>query len=202
MQATRQTPPTAHVTRFDAALDGDVAAAGDVDALAAAPPMAEALRVALWIGAAAGVLTPDAAQGMQTTAQAWRKAETLGMQALRATAAGDGPLARQAARDLRRALAASRAGRLAAMGSWAARAAPPPGPGAMEENLDRLLASGGAAVGRAGGAETQMRISRLVAAAETAMARAVAEAAADHAEAAAPHPLAFAAFAAAPRNGD
>lgn len=185
MQATRQTPPTAHVTRFDAALDRDDAAAADLCALAAAPEAAEAMRVALWIGAAAGVLTPDAMRGMQTTATQWRDAETLGMQALRKTALGDGPLARQAARDLRRALAASRAGRLAAMASWAERAAPPPGPGAMEENASRLLTD--AAIG---GAEAQLRLGRLLEAAETAMARAAADAAADAAEANAPHPFA------------
>lgn len=199
MQATRQTPPAAHVTRFDAALAEDAAAATDLAALSDAPEMAEALCVALWIGAAAGVLPPDAVRGLQATARNWRGSEDLGMAALRKTAGGDAPLARQAARDLRRALNASRAGRLAAMASWAQHAAPPPGPGAMEENAAVLLTEGGgAAAGRSGGAAAQARLSRLIDAAEAAMARAHAAASADQAEADTPHPLGLAAYEPAP----
>jgi len=190
MQATRQTSPLAHVTRFDAALAQDAAALADLAALSEGPDAAEALVAALWIGAASGVLQPAGVQGMLGTARAWRAAEDFGMLALRKIAGGDGPLARQATRDLRRSLAASRAGRLAAMASWAEHAAPTPGPGAMEENAARLLARTGAAAGRAGGAAAQMRLSRLIEAAETAMAHAAAQAATDHAEASAPHPLA------------
>jgi hypothetical protein len=202
MQATRQTPLAAHVTRFDAALAEDAAAAADLTALAGVPDAisgasgaTEALCVALWIGAAAGVLPPNAVRGLQATARNWRVAEDQGMSALRRTADGDGPMARQATRDLRRALSASRAGRLAAMASWAQHAAPPPGPGAMEENVAILLTQGGgAAAGQTGGAAAQMRLSRLIDAADAAMARALDAALAEQAEADAPHPLALAAF--------
>lgn len=188
MQATRQTRLVAHVTRFDAALSNDPAAIAALTTLAGDDPAAaEALCVALWIGAAAGTLTPDALGGMEEAAAIWRATEARSMAALRAASQGEGRLARQAARDLRRSCEAARAGRLAAMASWAEIADAPPGPGAMEQNAAHILTRGGAmAAGRAGGAAAQVALGRLIDAADAAMDAALRAADAETEEADAP----------------
>jgi hypothetical protein len=211
MQASRETPPVAHVTRFDVALGADPAAAAALATLCrpsagsgAADPApsedpgasAEALCVALWIGLAAGALPPGAAAAMAEAVQVWRDTEARGMAGLiRAAAGEEGRLARQARRDLRRATAAWRAGRLAAMAGWADLAVPPPGPGASEENAAQVLALLRApAAGRMGGGAAQRALGDLVDAAELAMTRAVADAHAAQEAEDAPDPFARAAL--------